>query len=141
MSQNKTLRDYVNKNWPEIGKFLFNLKEFSSDPDGVISALTHFYMKDKNFSQKNFKYIIPFMSDAGFFLDNHDVALLHSRVAPAYAYHYKYNGIFALGHILFTKTPLPIGDSLNSILGGGVSLISSNLLNSRAENPWGVCHA
>lgn len=138
--QNSTLRDFVNKNWPQIGKFLFNLNEFSSDPDALISTLTEFYMKKLPISKENLKEIVPFMSDAGFFLDNHDAALLHSKVAPTYIYHYNYSGIFALGEIFFKKTSLPIGGTLNGLLGGGISLVSSNLLNRRAENPYGVCH-
>lgn len=131
---------HINKHWNDLLKFIFNLGEFTSNPNQLIDTMTKHYSFGMAISRDVIHQAAPFFSDVGFYLDNHDVALFHSKVAPTYAYYYRYNGIFSGGNLFLAKTDVPFLGDINYLLGGSIANLQENLLNHRAENPHGVCH-
>lgn len=138
--RNESFLKYVNENWKKIARYMFNLNEHHH-PEKIIDSLTSYYMKDVPITRENLKDVVEFTTDGGFFLDSHDVALMHAKFAPTYIYYYTYHGIFSIADLLFTKLDIPlIGSDLNYMMGTGVSWVVANILNQRSDNKLGICH-
>jgi len=134
------MRKILNTKWEHFAPVLLNYQNHSNK-DALSAQVKKFYLSDEPVSQKNAREAANMVSDRNFFLDNHDAAILHSQVAPTYLYYYTYQGLFALGNLLFSRTPLPLPDNLDYMVGTGLNWVSSNLLRRRRRSKLGICHS
>ncbi|ODM99012.1 Venom carboxylesterase-6 [Orchesella cincta] len=138
--RNETMRKTLNSKWEHFAPVLLSYQNHENK-SALSTAVKRFYLNNEPVSQKNAKETANMVSDRNFFLDNHDAAIMHSRVAPTYVYYYTYQGVFALANLLFSRTPLPLPDNLDYLLGTGLNWVTSNLLRRRRRSKLGICHS
>lgn len=130
------MRRLLNEKWEQFAPVLLGYQHHPNK-DQISADVKKFYLNDEEVTQKNVKETANMVSDRTFFLDNHDAAILQARVAPTYVYYYTYQGLFALGNLLFSRTPLPLPDNLDYLVGTGLNWVSSNLLRRRRRSKLG----
>jgi hypothetical protein len=128
----------VNTEWDRMaGKFL-GLHPTEINPQ-LLHDIKKFYLNDSDISLQTIKKAADMISDRAFFLDNHDAAIMHSQVADVYPYFYTYNGRYAMGKLLFVKSPLPfrLPDRYDFAVGTLSSWFAEYVLRIREPNYFG----
>lgn len=133
------MRKILNSKWEHFAPVLLSYQNYPNK-SALSAEVKKYYLNDAPISQSNAKETANMVSDRNFFLDNHDAAILQSRVAPTYIYYYTYQGLFALGNLLFSRTALPLPGNLDYLVGTGLNWVSSNLLRRRRKSKLGICH-
>lgn len=131
------MRKILNSNWEHFAPVLLGYQDHTNK-DALSTRVKKFYLNDEPLSQSNAREAANMVSDRNFFLDNHDAVILQSKVAPTYAYYYTYQGLFALGNLLFSRTPLPLPDNLDYLVATGLNWATSNLLRRRRKSKLGT---
>lgn len=134
--RNDTMRKILNSKWEQFAPVLLGFKNYT-DKEMLSKEVKQYYLNNNPITQQNAKETANMVSDRNFFLDNHDAALLQSKVAPTYIYYYTYQGLFALGNLLFSRSPLPLPGNLDYLVGTGLNWVSSNLLRRRRKSKLG----
>lgn len=141
--RNDTLRQLVNTNWDDFAPVLLRYEGYNKRVD-FSASLKEFYLNNEPLSLSTASNGLKMLSDRGFFLDNHDAAILHSMSAPTYTYFYNYRGVFELANLLFYKAQVPfLPNDQDYAVGTGLQWVITNVLNKRRKNngvDLGVCH-
>lgn len=130
------MRKTLNAKWDHFAPTLLSYKNFPNKT-ALSQEVKRYYLNNAPVSQSNAKEAANMVSDRNFFLDNHDAAIMQSRVAPVYTYYYTYQGLFALGNLLFSRTALPLPGNLDYLVGTGLNWVTSNLLRRRRKSKLG----
>jgi len=136
--RNSTMNEKINTEWEKYAPLFLNLHT-SERSTKLLREIRQYYLNDSDIGIMTIKQSANMLSDRGFFLDNHDAAVLHAKVADVYAYYYKYNGRYAMAKLLFVKSPLPfpIPDRYDFAIGTAINWFAENVLRMREPNRFG----
>jgi hypothetical protein len=136
--RNSTMNERINKEWERFAPIFLNLRR-AERSFKLLQDIREYYLNNSDIGILTIKASAAMLSDRGFFLDNHDAAVLHAKVAPVYAYYYNYNGRYAMAKLLFVKSPLPfpIPDRYDFAIGTAINWFAENVLRFREPNRFG----
>ncbi|XP_035704166.1 venom carboxylesterase-6 isoform X2 [Folsomia candida] len=140
--RNATMNRLVNSGWDQMAAKFLNLHPSEVNPT-LLKDIKQFYLNNSEINLQTIKMSANMISDRAFFLDNHDAAVLHSRVANVYPYYYTYSGRYAMAKLLFVKSQLPfrLPDRYDFAIGTLSSWFLEYVLRIKEPNYVGIGHS
>lgn len=129
----------VNEHWSTFLPFLLDYY-FHPQKDEITEFLTKRYFKNAPLSMATLKDAAEMLTDKQFSLMNHDAALMHSKVAPAYLYQYDYQGVHSILNVLFDNSTLPFVEHLGQLATADMQYLISGILPKRKQTNIGPVH-
>lgn len=131
----------VNAYWAFINPFVLAYADHPKK-DEITAFITKNYMNNAPLSMEVLKEAAAMLTDKGFNLVTHDMALLHSKIAPTYLYYYSYQGIYSLINLLYadTNSSLPLMEQFDRVTSAELHYLVSEILPQRKLNDIGPTH-